>query len=193
VRDLEPDAPGHTGIVHITYSAPWPRTPCPLIPHPIDWPAHLLSLGTCFVHARNRSSAVNSRDVCAVMSSREYEDGTVIVIARSVADDNVPETSGTLLLSLLLCAHACWGLYVLSAIPTKRAGTVRAELLSSGYVITPRSEGGIHVAYILQIDFKGTPAVADDEAPAVGHGSVRGVSHPVACAQAEYRRGSPTS
>jgi hypothetical protein len=69
----------------------------------------------------------------------------------------------------------------MSAIPTKRAGTVRAELLSSGYVITPRSEGGIHVAYILQIDFKGTPAVADDKAPAVGHGSVCGVSHPVAC------------
>ena len=34
---------------------------------------------------------------------------------------------------------------------------MRAELLSSGYVITPRDEGGIHVAYILQIDFKGTP------------------------------------
>ncbi|ELR12849.1 START domain containing protein [Acanthamoeba castellanii str. Neff] len=94
VRDLEPDTPGHTGIVHITYSAPWP---------------------------------LNSRDVCVVMSSREYEDGTVIVIARSVADDNCPEINGT----------------------------VRAELLSSGYVITPRDEGGIHVAYILQIDFKG--------------------------------------
>lgn len=95
------------------------------------------------------------------MSSREYEDGTVIVIARSVADDNCPEINGTLLSSLSSLSallrrawHHCQDANDCSG---EGAGTVRAELLSSGYVITPRDEGGIHVAYILQIDFKGTP------------------------------------
>jgi hypothetical protein len=42
------------------------------------------------------------------MSSREYEDGTVIVIARSVTDDNCPEINGTLLLSSLSLLRRAW-------------------------------------------------------------------------------------
>jgi len=69
---------------------------------------------------------VCARDLSLVRAWKEYDDGTVVLVAHSVDDKDVP----------------------------KVAGKVRAELRDCGYVIRPCGEGSM-LMYVIQLDMKG--------------------------------------
>uniref|UniRef100_A0A6U4ZSU2 START domain-containing protein n=1 Tax=Hemiselmis andersenii TaxID=464988 RepID=A0A6U4ZSU2_HEMAN len=69
---------------------------------------------------------VCARDLSLVRAWKEYDDGTVMLVAHSVEDKDVP----------------------------KVAGKVRAELRDCGYVIRPCGEGSM-LCYVIQLDMKG--------------------------------------
>ncbi len=89
--------PGRAHLGHITYAAPWPG----MAPHfnssivasvSVLFPSPLLILtysNWCC------ESLAQPRDICFVMASREYDDGTVAIVGRSVEDIRCPPTCGT--------------------------------------------------------------------------------------------------